>query len=291
MRKWERSDRVRLPNLATCLRSRRLLPAPAPGPQPHVPAPVPAVPHPRLPRHGSPREPSDHHQRLHHLTADAPQRRHRHGPACRHAPRPVTPRILPGSQLCHRPSRWAGQAPPGGGWEQPWVSSSAPSLPCSAGILGGWWRPSLRPPPASACLLSPAGIIDLSQVPHLPVLVPPTPGTPAAAMDRLAYLPATPQPFGSRRSSSPLSPGRLPAPRALAPTAALPLAEPVLHHPPGGPTHLTKPAAMSSSERERERDKSILTSTTTVEHAPIWRPGRRRPRPGPGSSGHTSPPR
>ncbi|KAM5238869.1 nuclear receptor corepressor 2 isoform 2-T2 [Ctenodactylus gundi] len=95
----------------------------------------------------------------------------------------------------------------------------------------------------------PRGIIDLSQVPHLPVLVPPTPGTPA--VDRLAYLPAAPQPFGSRHSSSPLSPG--------------------------GPTHLTKPTAMSSSERERdrerERDKSILTSSTTVEHAPIWRPG------------------
>ena len=51
------------------------------------------------------------------------------------------------------------------------------------------------------------GIIDLSQVPHLPVLVPPTPGTPATAMDRLAYLPTAPQHFSSRLSSSPLSPG------------------------------------------------------------------------------------
>ncbi|XP_073916880.1 nuclear receptor corepressor 2 isoform X2 [Castor canadensis] len=93
----------------------------------------------------------------------------------------------------------------------------------------------------------PRGIIDLSQVPHLPVLVPPTPGTPATAIDRLAYLPTAPQPFSSRHSSSPLSPG--------------------------GPSHLTKSAATSSSEREREREKSILTSTTTVEHAPIWRPG------------------
>nr|XP_035114031.2 nuclear receptor corepressor 2 isoform X17 [Callithrix jacchus] len=97
----------------------------------------------------------------------------------------------------------------------------------------------------------PRGIIDLSQVPHLPVLVPPTPGTPATAMDRLAYLPTAPQPFSSRHSSSPLSPG--------------------------GPTHLTKSTTTSSSERERERErdreKSILTSTTTVEHAPIWRPG------------------
>ncbi|XP_060049263.1 nuclear receptor corepressor 2 isoform X5 [Erinaceus europaeus] len=100
----------------------------------------------------------------------------------------------------------------------------------------------------------PRGIIDLSQVPHLPVLVPPTPGTPASAMDRLAYLPTAPQHFSSRLSSSPLSPG--------------------------GPAHLTKPSAASSErerdrerERERERDKSILTPAATVEHAPIWRPG------------------
>ncbi|XP_058137221.1 nuclear receptor corepressor 2 isoform X4 [Dasypus novemcinctus] len=102
----------------------------------------------------------------------------------------------------------------------------------------------------------PRGIIDLSQVPHLPVLVPPTPGTPAT-MDRLAYLPSTPQPFGSRHSSSPLSPG--------------------------GPTHLPKPTATSSSEREREREKSILTSTATVEHAPIWRPGTEQSSGGGGS--------
>lgn len=68
----------------------------------------------------------------------------------------------------------------------------------------------------------PAGIIDLSQVPHLPVLVPPTPGTPATAMDRLAYLPAAPQHFSSRLSSSPLSPGNVgpgpgPAPARVRP--------------------------------------------------------------------------
>uniref|UniRef100_A0A452SEV0 Nuclear receptor corepressor 2 n=1 Tax=Ursus americanus TaxID=9643 RepID=A0A452SEV0_URSAM len=93
----------------------------------------------------------------------------------------------------------------------------------------------------------PRGIIDLSQVPHLPVLVPPTPGTPATAMDRLAYLPTAPQHFSSRLSSSPLSPGNTPAP-------VLGL----------GSWH---------REREREREKSILTSAATVEHAPIWRPG------------------
>ncbi|POI34660.1 hypothetical protein CIB84_001588 [Bambusicola thoracicus] len=95
-------------------------------------------------------------------------------------------------------------------------------------------------------------IIDLSQVPHLPVLVPPTPGTSATSMDRITYIPGPPQTFSSRHSSSPLSPG--------------------------GPTHLTKQSGSSERERdrererEREREKSILVSTT-VEHAPIWRPG------------------
>ncbi|XP_040843066.1 nuclear receptor corepressor 2 [Ochotona curzoniae] len=102
----------------------------------------------------------------------------------------------------------------------------------------------------------PRGIIDLSQVPHLPMLVPPTPGTPATAMDRLAYLPTAPQPFSSRHSNSPLSPG--------------------------GPAHLTK--ATSSASSEREREKALLASTATVEHAPIWRPGTEQSSGG-GSSG------
>uniref|UniRef100_A0A8C0GNC1 Nuclear receptor corepressor 2 n=1 Tax=Chelonoidis abingdonii TaxID=106734 RepID=A0A8C0GNC1_CHEAB len=94
----------------------------------------------------------------------------------------------------------------------------------------------------------PRRIIDLSQVPHLPVLVPPTPGTSAASMDRITYIPSAPQTFSSRHSSSPLSPG--------------------------GPTHVTKQTGASASERERdrEREKSFLAATT-VEHAPIWRPG------------------
>uniref|UniRef100_A0A8C3IQH7 Nuclear receptor corepressor 2 n=1 Tax=Chrysemys picta bellii TaxID=8478 RepID=A0A8C3IQH7_CHRPI len=95
----------------------------------------------------------------------------------------------------------------------------------------------------------PRRIIDLSQVPHLPVLVPPTPGTSAASMDRITYIPSAPQTFSSRHSSSPLSPG---------------------------PTHMTKQTGASASERdrerEREREKSFLAATT-VEHAPIWRPG------------------
>lgn len=68
---------------------------------------------------------------------------------------------------------------------------------------------------------------------------------------------------------------------------------------PGGPTHLTKPSTASSSERERERDrdrererereKSILTSAATVEHAPIWRPGRASEVPAPASGGPHGP--
>ncbi|XP_068767951.1 nuclear receptor corepressor 2 isoform X17 [Struthio camelus] len=112
----------------------------------------------------------------------------------------------------------------------------------------------LSPREPSLALNYAAGIIDLSQVPHLPVLVPPTPGTSATSMDRITYIPGPPQTFSSRHSSSPLSPG--------------------------GPTHMTKQSGSSVSERERDRDrererereKSILASTT-VEHAPIWRPG------------------
>ncbi|XP_061866417.1 nuclear receptor corepressor 2 isoform X9 [Colius striatus] len=108
----------------------------------------------------------------------------------------------------------------------------------------------LSPREPSLALNYAAGIIDLSQVPHLPVLVPPTPGTPATTMDRITYIPGPPQTFSSRHSSSPLSPG--------------------------GPTHMPKQSGSSVSERERERErereKSILASTT-VEHAPIWRPG------------------
>uniref|UniRef100_A0A8C2UDA1 Nuclear receptor corepressor 2 n=1 Tax=Coturnix japonica TaxID=93934 RepID=A0A8C2UDA1_COTJA len=110
----------------------------------------------------------------------------------------------------------------------------------------------LSPREPSLALNYAAGIIDLSQVPHLPVLVPPTPGASATSMDRITYIPGPPQTFSSRHSSSPLSPG--------------------------GPTHLTKQSGSSERERdrererEREREKSILVSTT-VEHAPIWRPG------------------
>ncbi|XP_060641546.2 nuclear receptor corepressor 2 isoform X2 [Anolis sagrei] len=131
-------------------------------------------------------------------------------------------------------------------------AAAATAMAQRADLLRG-----LSPREPSLALNYAAGIIDLSQVPHLPVLVPPSPGTSTPSMDRLAYIHSTPQPFSSRHSSSPLSPG--------------------------APTHLTKQMGPSVSEREQERDrererekerkKSVLAATATVEHAPIWRPG------------------
>ncbi|KAM8962053.1 nuclear receptor corepressor 2 isoform 2-T2 [Pelodytes ibericus] len=89
----------------------------------------------------------------------------------------------------------------------------------------------------------PRRIIDLSQVPHLPVLIPQSVAS-TGTMDRITYISGAPQSFSSRHSNSPLSPATT--------------------------THVTKQTS-STSEREREREKSVLT--TTVEHAPIWRPG------------------
>uniref|UniRef100_A0A4W3ISA3 Nuclear receptor corepressor 2 n=1 Tax=Callorhinchus milii TaxID=7868 RepID=A0A4W3ISA3_CALMI len=56
---------------------------------------------------------------------------------------------------------------------------------------------------------NPRGIIDLSQVPHLPVLVQAPPGTAPSHMDRITYIPSAPPHFppGSY-TSSPLSPGK-----------------------------------------------------------------------------------
>ncbi|XP_069817045.1 nuclear receptor corepressor 2 isoform X7 [Dendropsophus ebraccatus] len=102
----------------------------------------------------------------------------------------------------------------------------------------------LQPRDPALALNYTAGIIDLSQVPHLPVLIPQSSASPAATMDRITYISGGPQTFSNRLSSSPLSPATT--------------------------THMTKQTS-STSEREREREKSVLT--TTVEHAPIWRPG------------------
>uniref|UniRef100_A0A8C5G939 Nuclear receptor corepressor 2-like n=1 Tax=Gouania willdenowi TaxID=441366 RepID=A0A8C5G939_GOUWI len=55
---------------------------------------------------------------------------------------------------------------------------------------------------------APRGIIDLSQVPHLPVLVPPSAGTGGSPMDRITYIPGTGSTFPGRPyTTSPISPG------------------------------------------------------------------------------------
>ncbi|KAG5280933.1 hypothetical protein AALO_G00065610 [Alosa alosa] len=54
---------------------------------------------------------------------------------------------------------------------------------------------------------APRGVMDLSQVPHLPVLVPPSAGASASPMDRITYIPQTPGNFPSRPyTTSPISP-------------------------------------------------------------------------------------
>uniref|UniRef100_A0A8C7MKM3 Nuclear receptor corepressor 2 n=1 Tax=Oncorhynchus kisutch TaxID=8019 RepID=A0A8C7MKM3_ONCKI len=96
---------------------------------------------------------------------------------------------------------------------------------------------------------APRGIIDLSQVPHLPVLVPPSAGSSGSPMDRITYIPGAfpSQPY----TSSPISPG----------------------------TGLdSTPASRQRDrdrerERERDRDREKGISHGNVEHAPIWRPG------------------
>ncbi|XP_077149356.1 nuclear receptor corepressor 2 isoform X7 [Ranitomeya variabilis] len=102
----------------------------------------------------------------------------------------------------------------------------------------------LQPRDPALALNYTAGIIDLSQVPHLPVLIPQSSASSAATMDRITYISGGPQTFSTRLSSSP--------------------------HSPATTSHMTKQTS-STSERERDREKSVLT--TTVEHAPIWRPG------------------
>ncbi|XP_024131087.1 nuclear receptor corepressor 2 isoform X2 [Oryzias melastigma] len=129
---------------------------------------------------------------------------------------------------------------------------------------------------------APRGIIDLSQVPHLPVLVPSTSGTAGPPMDRITYIPGTSTPFPGRPyTTSPISPV--------------------------GSSHINKMQGSSERERERprerdrdrdrdrerekepererdrdrdrdretirERDREKGGSLGNVEHAPIWRPG------------------
>uniref|UniRef100_A0A8C5CB31 Nuclear receptor corepressor 2 n=1 Tax=Gadus morhua TaxID=8049 RepID=A0A8C5CB31_GADMO len=88
---------------------------------------------------------------------------------------------------------------------------------------------------------APRGIIDLSQVPHLPVLVPPSAGAPpGSTMDRISYIPGGAAGFPGRQYTT--SPGT-----------------------PCTPAHSPAP------HRDRDREKG--GSHGNVEHAPIWRPG------------------
>lgn len=53
-----------------------------------------------------------------------------------------------------------------------------------------------------------SGIIDLSQVPHLPVLVPPSAGPSSSPMDRITYIPGGSTNFPGRPyTPSSISPG------------------------------------------------------------------------------------
>lgn len=62
----------------------------------------------------------------------------------------------------------------------------------------------------SLLFLCPLGIIDLSQVPHLPVLVPPSAGTAGSPMDRITYIPGGSTTFPGRPyTTSPISPGTI----------------------------------------------------------------------------------
>uniref|UniRef100_A0A665WK58 Nuclear receptor corepressor 2 n=1 Tax=Echeneis naucrates TaxID=173247 RepID=A0A665WK58_ECHNA len=94
----------------------------------------------------------------------------------------------------------------------------------------------------------PRGIIDLSQVPHLPVMVPPSAGTAGSPMERINFIPGGNTAFPGRPyTTSPISPV--------------------------GSSHINKmQGTSSSSDRDREhREKG--GSLGNVEHAPIWRPG------------------
>uniref|UniRef100_A0A665WJZ1 Nuclear receptor corepressor 2 n=1 Tax=Echeneis naucrates TaxID=173247 RepID=A0A665WJZ1_ECHNA len=102
----------------------------------------------------------------------------------------------------------------------------------------------------------PRGIIDLSQVPHLPVMVPPSAGTAGSPMERINFIPGGNTAFPGRPyTTSPISPV--------------------------GSSHINKMQGTSSSsdrdreqrDRDRERDREKGGSLGNVEHAPIWRPG------------------
>uniref|UniRef100_A0A668A5X9 Nuclear receptor corepressor 2 n=1 Tax=Myripristis murdjan TaxID=586833 RepID=A0A668A5X9_9TELE len=127
-----------------------------------------------------------------------------------------------------------------------WPAAAAMAAQRSDMLRGLSPREQPLPLPYSA---APRGIIDLSQVPHLPVLVPPSAGAAGSPMDRITYIPGGSTAFpGTPYTTSPISPG-------TAHTSKL--------------THET----IRDRDRERERDREKGGSHGNVEHAPIWRPG------------------
>uniref|UniRef100_A0A8C2ZVS8 Nuclear receptor corepressor 2 n=1 Tax=Cyclopterus lumpus TaxID=8103 RepID=A0A8C2ZVS8_CYCLU len=98
---------------------------------------------------------------------------------------------------------------------------------------------------------APRGIIDLSQVPHLPVLVPPSAGAAGSPMDRITYIPGGSGTFPGRPyTTSPISPGTIQFTQAK-----------------------SDRERERDRDRDRERDREKGGSLGNVEHAPIWRPG------------------
>uniref|UniRef100_A0A7N5ZYF1 Nuclear receptor corepressor 2 n=1 Tax=Anabas testudineus TaxID=64144 RepID=A0A7N5ZYF1_ANATE len=99
------------------------------------------------------------------------------------------------------------------------------------------------------------GIIDLSQVPHLPVLVPPSAGTAGSPMDRITYIPGGSSTFAGRPyTTSPISPGTIQLIQR-------------------DRERDRDRERERDRDRERERDREKGGSLGNVEHAPIWRPG------------------
>uniref|UniRef100_A0A668AF65 Nuclear receptor corepressor 2 n=1 Tax=Myripristis murdjan TaxID=586833 RepID=A0A668AF65_9TELE len=133
-----------------------------------------------------------------------------------------------------------------------WPAAAAMAAQRSDMLRGLSPREQPLPLPYSA---APRGIIDLSQVPHLPVLVPPSAGAAGSPMDRITYIPGGSTAFpGTPYTTSPISPG-------TAHTSKL--------------THETivYRDRERDRDRERERDREKGGSHGNVEHAPIWRPG------------------
>uniref|UniRef100_A0AAQ5YEM7 Nuclear receptor corepressor 2 n=1 Tax=Amphiprion ocellaris TaxID=80972 RepID=A0AAQ5YEM7_AMPOC len=126
-----------------------------------------------------------------------------------------------------------------------WPAAAAMAAQRSDLLRGLPSRDQPLPLPYSA---APRGIIDLSQVPHLPVLVPPSAGTAGSPMDRITYIPGTSTTFPGRPyTTSPISPGTILLTKTI--------------------------SAKYVRDRDRERDREKGGSLGNVEHAPIWRPG------------------